>query len=369
MKKLLRLAVLGFAFGLILSGCSKNENKREVRKPSNNIDSTLWIDNLIDGKAAATKENKKIFLFFSGDDQDESSAQLKEKIFNTSDFMDEMLSSYVLVNLDFSNSLFEKASADPLASEEEKAIAAELWIKLEENMRDAGVYNIQATPSFFLLTKEGYVITELVFDNEPQKASDVLGEIESRAEQIVEYENTLASCRTGKAKDRLEAINKLFDRTEPQLRYLLTDLSDDYIKLDKKNKTGMVGAHVVAKANAKAVQFYLDQDPASASEEFAKAAASKYLKPDQKQQCYYTAGYLFSQSGTEDYAKVKEYFQKAYDADPTSVYAETIQSMMRMMDERYLDAPAASTDESSAQEQSSDSNASSAPAETENAAN
>lgn len=344
MKKIMKTVFAALMALALFAGCSGKKNIREVRKPSENIDSTAWIDNLIDGKAAAVKENKRVFLFFSGDDQDGSSAELKEKIFNTSDFMDEMLKSYVLVNLDFSNSLYDQAAAEPDADEETKAKAAELWVKLEENMRDASVYNIEATPAFFLLTKDGYVITQVEFEKKPEKTEEVFEVLTGLTETIAEYENTLESCRTGKTEDRLTAINKLFDMTEPQLRYLLTDLSAEYIKLDKKNKTGMAGAHVVAMANANAVQYYLDQDPLSASEEFAKAAESKYLKPDQKQQCYYTAGYLFAQSGTEDYAKVRDYFEKAYEADPESPYAETIQSMMRMMEERYLDGAAAGSE-------------------------
>lgn len=333
MKKLKIFTAVAAAV-LLLAGCSKKDTA-ETRKPSENIDSSKWIDNLIDGKAAAERENKKVFLFFSGDDQDQSSARLKENVFNTSDFMEKMTESYVLVNLDFSNSLFDAASADPLASEEEKAEAAKIWVTLEENMRDAGLYNIQATPSFYLLTKEGYVIAEMIFDQEPKNADDFFSAYGAMEEQIAEYENILASAQKGKKDDRLVAINKLFDRTEPQLRYLLTDLSADYIKLDKKNSTGMVGAHIVAIANAHAVQAYLDQDPLAASEEFAKAAQSKYLDSDQKQQCYYTAGYLLAQSGTTDYAKVKEYLQEAYDAAPESSYASTIQSMIRMMEENY----------------------------------
>ena len=116
MKKLFNFVAAVFAVSFVLVGCSKNEEKT-VRKPSENIDSSTWIDNLIDGKAAAEKEDKKIFLFFSGDDQDQSSAELKGKIFNLDGFISEMTGKYVLVNLDFSNSLFDKASADPLASE------------------------------------------------------------------------------------------------------------------------------------------------------------------------------------------------------------------------------------------------------------
>ena len=61
MKKQLKLVVLAMTALAVLASCSKPKNK--ARKPSENIDSTTWIDNLIDGKAAAVKENKKIFIF------------------------------------------------------------------------------------------------------------------------------------------------------------------------------------------------------------------------------------------------------------------------------------------------------------------
>ena len=334
MKKILKLFAVLLMSSVIFAGCSKKE-ENQVRKPSENIDSSTWVDNLIDGKAAASKENKKIFLFFSGDDQDKSSAELKEKIFNRDGFISEMTKNYVLVNLDFSNSLFDKAAAEPTASEEEKAEAAKLWVKLEENMRDAGLYNIQVTPSYYILTKEGYVIKQMVFENKPESVEDCFAGYDPLVEEIAEYENTISAARSGKTEDRLAAINRLFEKTDPQLRYLLADFCSDYIKLDKKNSTGMVGSYVVALANSNAVQHYLDQDPLAASEEFATAAKSKFLEPEQKQQCFYTAAYLFASSGTDDAVKVKDYLQKAYDVAPDSEYAESILSMMRMMEEKY----------------------------------
>ncbi len=334
MKKIVKTLAAALFAAVLFAGCSKNE-KVQTRKPAENIDSSDWIDNLIDGKAAAQKENKKIFLLFSGDDQDASSARLKKNIFNTSDFKDEMTKDYVLVNLDFSVALQEAAVAEPDASEEEKAEAAAIWQKLEENMRDAGIYNVQATPSFYLLTKEGYVMWEMLFDKEPQNSGEFFIEYNKLEDDLAVYENTLASARTGKTEDRLAAINRLFELTDPQLRSLLTPFSQEYVKLDKKDKTGMVGMHVIAIANAKALQHYLDQDALSASEEFARVATSKYLSAEQKQMAYYTAGYLYAVSGETDYAKVKDYFQKSYDAAPESKDAESIKSMMRMMEERY----------------------------------
>lgn len=333
--KLVKLTALALIASLFI-GCAKKDVQAE-RKPSENIDSTTWIDNLIDGKAAAQKENKKILLFFSGDDQDNSSAALKEVVFNTPEFMGKMQEKYVLVNLDFSNSLYEAAMASPLDSDEVKKQAGEIMIKLEENSRDASLYNIEVTPSFFLLTKEGYVILQLFFEEEPKSAEDFFNFYETVLEQVTEYENILTSAKKGKKEDRLTAINKLFEVTDPQLRYLLEDFSAEYVKLDKKNETEMVGAHVVAIANAHAVRAYLNGDPLAASEAFAKAASNKFLLPDQKQQCFYTAGYLFAQSGSTDENKVLEYFQKAYEAAPESPYAETILSMMSMMGERFAE--------------------------------
>lgn len=348
MKKILKLFAVLLMSSVIFAGCSKKE-ENQVRKPSENIDSSTWVDNLIDGKAAASKENKKIFLFFSGDDQDKSSAELKEKIFNRDGFISEMTKNYVLVNLDFSNSLFDKAAAEPTASEEEKAEAAKLWVKLEENMRDAGLYNIQVTPSYYILTKEGYVIKQMVFENKPESVEDFFAGYNPLVEEIAEYENTISAARSGKTEDRLAAINRLFEKTEPQLRYLLSDFCEEYIKLDKKNSTGMVGTYVIALANSRAVQHYFDQDPLAASEEFAAAAKSKYLSPEEKQQALYTAGYLYANSGTDDAAKIKDYLKKAYDAAPESAYAESILSMIRMLEADFADSGVPEGDENSAE--------------------
>ncbi len=344
MKKIVKLFCVVLTACVIFAGCSKKDQTAQTRKPSENIDSSDWIDNMIDAKAAAQKENKKIFLLFSGDDQDSASARVKQNIFNTSEFKDEMTKNYVLVNLDFSLALQQQAVAEPTASEEEKAVAAAIWQKLEENMRDATLYNVQATPSFYLLSKEGYVIWQIIFENEPKTTADFFEEFNKLDEDIAVFENTLESARHGKTEDRLAAINKLFELTDPQVRHLLTPFSEEYIKLDKKDTTKMVGLHVIAIANAKAIQHYLDQDPLAASEEFAKVAENKYLVPEQKQQAYYTAGYLYAVSGESDHKRVKDYFQKAYDAAPDSKDAESILSMIRMMEENYGESAASAAD-------------------------
>lgn len=337
MKKIAKIVVLSASLIMLLASCSK-KNVNKTRKPSENIDSSVWIDNLIDGKAAAKKENKKIFLFFSGDDQDGASLEMKNDVFLTQDFLDKYTQKYVLVNLDFSNSLFEASKADPLATDEEKNAAGQIEERLQENMRDASLYDIQGTPAFYILTKEGYVITEVIFEDKVSSIEQVDSAFENLTETIAIYENTMESTKTGSDADRLNAIENLFEITDSQHRYLLVDFSALFIKLDKKNETGKVGKHVVAIANANAVQAYMNSDPLAASDQFANAAKSKYLKAEEKQQCYYTAGYLYAQSNATDFAKIKSYFEKAYEADPESPYAETIMGMVKMLEERIAES-------------------------------
>lgn len=63
MKKILKLFAVLLMSSVIFAGCSKKE-ENQVRKPSENIDSSTWVDNLIDGKAAASKKIKKSSCFF-----------------------------------------------------------------------------------------------------------------------------------------------------------------------------------------------------------------------------------------------------------------------------------------------------------------
>ncbi len=345
MTKKLFIAVAVFA-GLLAAGCTKNEVLFTERAPSKKIDSSVWIDNLIDGKAAAKKENKKIFLFFSTE-EDFVSGRLKEQLFDTPEFIEEAVKKFVLVNLDISVSKFEASKADPLASDEEKKASGLVERTLNEAIRNTTIYNTQGTPSFYVLSKEGYVITSVNFDQETISLEEWNKVMESKEEEIAVFENVIKSTESGKTEDRLKAIDRLFDITDPQLRFILGEKAQLYINLDKKNKTGACGAYVIAIANTKAMYRYLDNEPLAASEAFADCVKSKYLTPAQKQQAYYTAAYLLAESGAGDNEKIIGYFQSAYDADPSSEEAEAILSMINMMGGILPSGPLTAAEESS----------------------
>lgn len=337
MKKIIKIIgflVFAFAACVVILSCAKKKSISS-RKPDENVDSSKWIDNLIDGKFAAQKENKKLLLFFSADDSDEASIEFKNNLFNTQEFIDYATKEYVLVNLDFSDSLFAQTQIEDDFTSEQKKAADSLYAKLNENLRDATMYNVTGSPTFFILTKEGYVVTELIFEQIATSIDDFKNLLETEREQIDYYFSVFESASSGNKLERIESINELFSITDVQHRYLLADLSRYVVENDKNNESGSVSAHIFAIANANAVQAYLDDDSEGASKEFAKAAENKFLSPEEKQQCYYTAGYLFAQSGATDYKKIKDYFQKAYDAAPESENAAMIIQMVNMFDEDY----------------------------------
>ena len=302
MKKTLNfIAVIFFAFALISCGAK--------------IDSSNWLTNLDEGKKAAQKENKKILLFFSNDEMDGKSAKLKEKIFNTEEFLDSFTEKYVLVNLDYSNSQYEN---------EQEAIKGDLRIY--------ELYNVSTLPYFLVLSSEGFVITQLVFDDLADFDSVRLT-FDDEEDTIRNFEELLAKTKNGSTESRLEAINQIVEITEPSFAYQLMPLNELYISLDKKNKTGKVLNHLVALTYSKAIELSIDNEIEKAAEEFVKLTKNKILTDDDKQMAFYTAGYILAQGGSENFEKILEYFQKAYEIAPESEAGQNIKMSIEKVQE------------------------------------
>ena len=282
------------------------------------IDSSVWLSNLDDAKKAAQTENKKIFIFFSGDDFDEKSSSLKQKVFTTEEFLKTYTEKYVLVNLDYSNSRYD---------EEQDG--------LKRDMIWAERYNVNSMPYFMILSKEGYVITALSIEDNADSDSVRIAFSEAE-ETIFKFDESLAKTQKGTDAERLAAIDEIFDHTDPGQTYHLTPLNKLYLSLDKKNETGNWGKHLFALAYAEAEDFLLENESEKASEVFEKLSKNKFLSPDDVQGALYTAGYLLASSGSSDYARIKDYFQKAYDASPDSESASQIKQVI-LQTQMYLD--------------------------------
>lgn len=295
------------------------------------IDSSVWLSSLDDGKKAAQAEGKKILLFFSTDDTDKKSANLKNQVFKTEEFLNAYTDKYVLVNLDFSN---ERYDSDPEG--------------IKKDLRTFDLYSAKGSPYFLILSAEGYVITPLAFNDDADFATVKITFGEA-TETIARFDELLEKTKSGTNEEKLAAINQIIEITDPSVAYHLTPLNKLYLSLDKGNKSGDSLKHLIAIAYAKAQDYFLDSQPEKASEEFEKLSKNKILTDDDRQLALYTAGYLLASSGSDKLEKILSYFQKSYDINPESDAAKNIKMSMdyvKMMIEGEGDeAPAQDTPE------------------------
>lgn len=320
MKKIIILLASVFVFGVFFVSCSKR------------IDASTWIDNLSDAKQAAAQQKKDIFIFFSSD-EDEISKKLKENVFSTDQFISTFSKEYILANLDFSNSLFEKTQILPEDDDETQKAAFKLQEKISENMKTAQVYNVASSPTFLIMSKEGYVITQIAFE-ENSSFDDVVQTFNDNSQKIADFKKNLEKTSKGSKEEKIKAIDDIFEWTDYSYRYAILPLSQKLIALDKNNSSGLVGKYIIAVANAKAVDAFLNDDINTAVESFAEIGTNEFLTTEEKQQVYYMAAYVLAQSGSQDYEKIRNYFQASYDIDPESEYAEQILTMIKIVNER-----------------------------------
>ena len=106
MKRFLSGVAACLAVLLVLAGCSSTP--------------TGWVSDYEEGQQLASKEGKDLFLFFSSEDTDGVSTQLRSSIFDTESFIKTAGKDYVLVHLDFSESRLMSVQVPEDATDEQK---------------------------------------------------------------------------------------------------------------------------------------------------------------------------------------------------------------------------------------------------------
>ena len=210
------------------------------------------------------------------------------------------------MNIDCSNSLYD--------TNQEEA---------KKRLRIFDIYSAKGTPYFLVLSSEGYVITPIALA-EDANLDEVRRTFNEADETISQFEELLAQTKTGTKEEKLAAINKLVELTDPSVAYHITPLNKLYLSLDKNNESGDCLKHLIAITYAKAEDHFLNDQPEKGSEEFVKLSKNKILTDDDRQLALYTAGYLLASSGSDDLQKILSYFQQSYDINPESDAAQNI---------------------------------------------
>lgn len=348
MKKFLAI-VAAFSAVLALSSCSKKAQTDEFG----------WFSNFDDAKKAAKNENKHIILYFSALDQDAKNRNLNDRIFRTSEFKEKFSPEYVFCNLDFSTSRLDdvyqneaaeisqdsessdsksetenpEPKSDNASKKRSAKETAKLQSQLSTDMALANVYAVQALPEVYLVTKQGYMVSPVLIE-ESYDIDDFQNELSKTDGRKQKVSELLTKISTGKKDEALSAIDELYTSTDDNYKFLLAEMSEKYIKLDKKNESGKTVDHIFALANSRAQQALFEQDYDKAEKELLSPLGYKILTAEDRQQVYYSAGYFLAMSGSSNYDKMTEYFQKSYDEAPQSEYAEAIQSALDAVSEQ-----------------------------------
>ena len=284
-----------------------------------------WYVDYDEAKKAAQKKNKNLLILFSVDDNDEESRTLKEKVFDTKEFVSALSKRFILVNLDFSASL---SGDDEEQSEKQKKEAEERQRKIDYMGYVASLYNVDSIPSVFLATKEGYCAAKVETSDEDLTPEAYIKLIESKTADLDTINTLVDAVRAASGVEKARAIDALSEATDDTRRLLLADLFRTIPSLDPNDETGLVGKYLLLTAVFDASTFYMRRDFDSAIQALISAAEDKRLDGRDRQHAYYYAGELLTTTGSTDYKAVFDYFQKAYDADPESEYAPRIAKML-----------------------------------------
>ena len=284
-----------------------------------------WYVDYDEAKKAAQKKNKNLLIFFSVVDNDAESWTLKEKVFDTKEFVSALSKRFILVNLDFSASL---SGDDEDQSEKGKKEAEERQRKIDYMGYIASLYNVDSIPSVFLATKEGYCAAKLEASDEDVTQEAYIKLIESKTADLDKINALTDAVRAASGVEKVRAIDALSEATDDTRRLLLVDLFRTLPSLDPNDETGLVGKYLLLTAVFDASTFYARRDFSSAIQALASAAEDNRLGGRERQHAYYYAGELLTTTGSTDYKAVFDYFQKAYDADPESEYAPRIAKML-----------------------------------------
>lgn len=274
-----------------------------------------------DALADAGKKNRPLLIVFSSEGDDDNSSILVNQVLK--DSSNKLLSNYSLLHADFSQNAHKKTLAPDGASPQEQQMANTYTSIMQQNYSLAILLGVSQTPAAFLCTKEGYVVAAIHNDDFLDK-SEFMDKLESFNGELDRFNKLVAQTNKGSALERVEAIDGLFIATPQAYRSFLLPLVNKAIELDKNNKTGLVGKFILAQAESQAMTLYSQGDIEEAVKQYLKAADNEFLKAEQKQECFYTAAYLVTASGSTDYDGIIEYMKTAYDLAPHSDKAQAI---------------------------------------------
>ena len=287
-----------------------------------------WYTDFDEASAKAKKSGKNIFLLFSGDDWDKTSASFKEAVLHTDEFAREIGKKYILLNLDFSQDEFSRSEVEESASDEEKKAAKEIADRYRAKERLVLEYHVQQYPAIYITTAEGFYIDSINYDVSFTDFASFDEKFKNHQGLISRANDLILSIKKTNGKDKVLAIDAFYEATPSDYQPLLSPLFKEVPSLDEANETGLLGKYELAAAYIQSFEIANEGNVDGAVTVITSAAENSalHLDKDQKQLAYYTGAYILSLSGSHDFDRILNLLQKAYDASPNGIHARDVQS-------------------------------------------
>lgn len=274
----------------------------------------------LDGKSAveiAKKEKKNILLVATMKGDDLFSSDLIDFVLKDSRFNEEIGSKYTVLLTDFSEASYGATVYNDDSTKEEKKIAEENAERMHQNTLLASRLNLQLTPAIYIMSKDMYYITQLDFTTDQITNFDSFKELLEKQQPIVDdFNSRIEKIEKGSKTEKLAAIDQLYESTESAYIPFIKNLIEEYIKLDKKDETGLLSKYLLAKADIESSNYFIAGDVGNAVKIYVNTAKDMRLKPEDRQNCYYLSAYILVISGSQDLDSVVGYLKSAIDAYP-----------------------------------------------------
>ncbi len=301
---------------VLLASCKKKE---------------LWQTDFDAALKAAQMQEKELFVLFSGEDWDGKTTSFRVDVLDTDEFREFVKEDYVLLNVDLSEA--EQAMALPRAdaNEQEKADAALLQKGIDAKIDVIRRYGVSNFPCVYILSKEGYVLSIVQYNENLNAPSVLTGIYEEQADGMLAISSAISRMQMATGVEKVRAIDSLYEATPEAGRKPLAGLVKEVPSLDPGDESGLVGKYEFIKTYDEAMEKISEGHREGVVESFIEIAEHGHLDAARKLEAYYNAAYLMALFGESDYDKMYELLVKAQESDPESIRMDDISNLMTMV--------------------------------------
>lgn len=262
-----------------------------------------WVYTFEDAKNQCTKNEKDILMIIRGDD--ETSQNFIGQLKSNKNFASLLQKKYVFL--------------DANVNDENHP---EVCSKIERD------YYIEYLPGIFVLSKEGYVIRYIQYEDKYLSEGNLEAEVLSFEEANKTIKDKIANTNSFTGNKKLFAIDELYEATDIYFRHPLDSLCEEVPALDEKNTSGLLGKYELINAYAKCMDYLISDEKDKACFVFEKLVQNGHLDKSQMFEAAYQGAWVYAITESQRYDRMLDLLQTAYENTSDATAQTHVQDMM-----------------------------------------